>query len=72
MSLLKEAELFDQVYIPMCLGLLIRFDGTKMRLFQLNQPVKSSEIIVRSLCAISKTGSRHFASPILVRLCFLT
>ena len=44
--LLREHELFLTVFIPNAIGIGLRFDGTKMKLYNQGGVVKSSEILV--------------------------
>ena len=67
-SLLKEKELFWSVIIPYAIGMGLKFDGAKMKLFKANSTVQSSEIIVKSVCAITPGGEKQLAAPILSQL----
>ena len=61
-SLMKEGEIFRHAIAPFAIGLGLKLDGAKMKLFRKNGTVQTSEIIVRSLCAISLNGEKKVSS----------
>ena len=63
-SLPKEKELFCSAIIPYAIGMGLKFDGAKMKLFKANSAVQSSEIIVKSVCAITPGGEKQLDSHI--------
>ena len=69
-SLLKENELFRNAIVPFYIGLGLKFDGTKMKLPKKNSTVQTSEIVVRSVCAIQPDGETRLAAPFLAQRSF--